>query len=161
MGYMSTAKTLQIVSTSSADTEQFAAALGQQLKGGEVIELISDLGGGKTTFVRGLARGAKSPSQVTSPTFKISNVYQAPSFDIHHFDFYRLGEAGIIGDELAEVIAQPNTVTVVEWGALIKSVLPQDRLTITFTTTGNDTRQLIITYPQTLSYLVVTTLSQQ
>src|SRR5262245_31168810 len=66
--YMSTDMTRQISSASSAETEELAQSLGRRLKGGEVIELVSDLGGGKTTFVRGLAKGAGSPDKVASPS---------------------------------------------------------------------------------------------
>lgn len=135
-------------------TERLAEQIGGRLKGGEVIELISDLGGGKTTFVRGLARGLASSDHVSSPTFKISNVYASPTLELHHFDFYRLPEAGIIADELAEVIGQPDTVVVVEWGALVHGVLPEERLKITITPTGEDGRQLTCSYPDSLAYLM-------
>ncbi|MBX4191001.1 tRNA (adenosine(37)-N6)-threonylcarbamoyltransferase complex ATPase subunit type 1 TsaE, partial [Candidatus Saccharibacteria bacterium] len=82
----------QTVSTSSAETESIGSLIGASLKGGEVIELRSDLGGGKTTFVRGLAAGAGSKANVTSPTFTLSRLYPAKNFSIHHFDFYRLND---------------------------------------------------------------------
>lgn len=119
-----------------------------------MIELISDLGGGKTTFVRGLARGAGSPDRVASPTFTISRVYEAGAKDIHHFDFYRLGEAGLIGEELAEVLHDPHIVTVVEWADIVKNVLPHKRLTITIDKTPTDGRDLTFRAPDSLEYLV-------
>ena len=57
------------ISKSASDTEAYAEQIGNNLKGGEIIELISDLGGGKTTFVRGLARGMGSTDAVSSPSF--------------------------------------------------------------------------------------------
>jgi tRNA threonylcarbamoyladenosine biosynthesis protein TsaE len=48
---------LQIESNSSEETKRIAESIGANLKGGEVIELISDLGGGKTIFTIGLAKG--------------------------------------------------------------------------------------------------------
>jgi len=151
---MSTATTLQIDSTSSEQTEQLAEKLGAKLHGGEVIELVSDLGGGKTTFTRGLVRGTGSTDQVASPTFMLSREYAAPEFTIAHFDFYRLGEAGIVADELAEVIGDPKYVSVVEWGEIVHDVLPENRLTIHIAQTGEDTRQLLFEYPLALAYLV-------
>jgi len=135
-------------------TEQLAETIGAKLRGGEVIELIADLGGGKTTFVRGLARGAGSVGKVSSPTFTLSNEYKAGELTIHHFDFYRLAEAGIMGDELAEAIADPKAVVVVEWGDIVADVLPASRLTITITATGEDSRQLQFKCPDGLSYLL-------
>jgi tRNA threonylcarbamoyladenosine biosynthesis protein TsaE len=154
---MSTATTLQINSTSSEQTEKLAEQLGKRLRGGEVIELVSDLGGGKTTFTRGLARGAGSSDQVASPTFMLSREYGVADHAYHtiaHFDFYRLGEAGIVADELAEVIGNPQYVTVVEWGDIVHDVLPENRLSVQIAQTGEDTRQLTFAYPPGLAYLV-------
>lgn len=151
---MSTVATWQIDSTSSEATEQLAERLGQSLKGGEIIELISDLGGGKTTFVRGLARGAGSTDRVASPTFTISRVYKTDDLEIHHFDFYRLGEAGLIAEELAEVISDPHVITVVEWADIVQDVLPQERLTITIEKTPTDGRRLTFRAPASLQYLM-------
>ncbi len=151
---MSTALILQIDSASSNSTELVAEQIGRCLKGGEVIELVSDLGGGKTTFMRGFAKGAGSTDHVSSPTFTISNVYQAKDLVLHHFDFYRLPEAGLIEYELHDVLGDPKAVVAVEWSNVIKHVLPQDRLTIHLKTTGDESRQLEFTYPLSLSYLV-------
>lgn len=146
--------TWQTSSSSSEQTEQLGERLGKALKGGEVIELASDLGGGKTTFVRGLARGMGSADTVASPTFTISKLYRAGQLELHHFDFYRLHEPGIIAQELAELINDPQVVVVVEWADIVHNVLPQRRLTITFTQAGEDTRQLSFSAPAELDYLL-------
>lgn len=146
--------TWQINSTSTEATEQFAEKIGQALKGGEVIELISDLGGGKTTFTRGLARGAGSADKVASPTFTISKVYDTNTFQIHHFDFYRLQEAGIVADELAEVLHDPEVVTVVEWADVVQHVLPEDRLTIRIMQTPDGSRDITFTASPAVGYLL-------
>lgn len=117
-----------------------AERLGNLLKGGEVIELVSDLGGGKTTFVRGLARGIGSDDPVSSPTFTINHVYKGTDVTLYHFDFYRLAEAGVMSEELAEILQDPHGATVVEWGGIVEDVLPADRLTITITATGEESR---------------------
>lgn len=142
------------------------------LKGGEVIELVSDLGGGKTTFVRGLARGFGSRDKVASPTFTVSRVYEAERrratahngmvdpnssvkpLQMHHFDFYRLHEPGIVAEELAEVQGDPDVVVVVEWADIVQNVLPGRRLTITIEQTPTGTRTLRFRYPQSLKYLL-------
>ncbi len=149
-----TINSLILASSSSDATEKIAEKLGKRLGGGEVIELSSDLGGGKTTFVRGLARGMGSQDKVSSPTFTISKVYQAAGMELHHFDFYRLPEAGIIAEEFTEVLGQPNIVVVVEWGEIVQGVLPQERVTITLTPTSEDERQILIKYPDSLEYLI-------
>lgn len=151
---MSTVMTWQTTSTSSEATEQLAEKLGKALRGGEVIELVSDLGGGKTTFVRGLARGMGSTDRVASPTFTISRVYETEDKEMHHFDFYRLGEAGLIGGELADVLHDPSIVVVVEWAGIVQDVLPKKRLTITIEKTPTDDRTLTFRAPESLDYLI-------
>lgn len=141
-------------SANSEETEQIAEAIGSRLRGGEAIELISDLGGGKTTFTRGLARGASSKDVVASPTFTISKVYNAPAFQIHHFDFYRLPEAGIIANELAEVVNDSQAVVIVEWADVVQHVLPEERMTISIAQTPEGTRILDFSFPIELSYLL-------
>jgi tRNA threonylcarbamoyladenosine biosynthesis protein TsaE len=151
---MNTGMTLQIRSTSSAETESLAGQLGSKLRGGEVVELVSDLGGGKTTFTRGLVRGTGSADKAGSPTFTLSREYQAPHFVIAHFDFYRLAEGGIVADELAEFIGDPAYVCVVEWGDIVQDVLPPQRITLHITQTAEGQRLLNFTYPQELAYLM-------
>jgi tRNA threonylcarbamoyladenosine biosynthesis protein TsaE len=151
---MNTDKTWQIVSTSSERTEALAAKLAQNFKGGEVIELASDLGGGKTTFARGLVRGLGSSDIVSSPTFKICNIYHAPQFTVNHFDFYRLPEAGLIANELADVLDDPHSITIVEWAGLVHHALPTERLSITIEHQSEHTRQLTFRYSPKLQYLM-------
>jgi tRNA threonylcarbamoyladenosine biosynthesis protein TsaE len=131
-----------------------ARNIGQHLRGGEVIELTSDLGGGKTAFVRGLAQGAGSSDVVSSPSFTLTNQYQAGELTLQHFDFYRLQEPGIMRDELAEILTEPKFVTIVEWAGIVADVLPADRLTISITVSGEDSRQFTVTYPDELEYLI-------
>lgn len=147
-------KTKHITTATAEETEQFGQELGARLRGGETIELASDLGGGKTTFVRGLARGAGSMDHVASPTFTISREYEATNFTIHHFDFYRLHEAGIMSDELHELTGDPHAVVVVEWSDIVQHVLPADHLKVEIIQTGETKRELTISYPDDLAYLV-------
>jgi tRNA threonylcarbamoyladenosine biosynthesis protein TsaE len=145
---------LELVSKDAEQTENIAHLIGARLRGGEVIELVSDLGGGKTTFTRGLADGAGSKDIVASPTFIVSKVYTTPTLEIHHFDFYRLGDAGLIAHEIHDLLDDLDVVLVVEWGGVVEHVLPDDRITITITRTGDDLRALIITYDDSKDYLL-------
>jgi tRNA threonylcarbamoyladenosine biosynthesis protein TsaE len=145
--------TWQTVSTSSKSTEQLAEKLGAKLRGGEVIELISDVGGGKTTFVRGLARGMGSSEKVASPSFTIGRQYKADMLTLYHFDFYRLHEPGIMSQELAEILGDEQSVIVVEWANIVENILPNERLSIAIKATGDDTRELSFTCPQSMAYI--------
>lgn len=115
---------------------------------------MSDLGGGKTTLTRGLVKGSGSEDHVSSPTFTISNIYKTKNLTIHHFDFYRLHEAGLIEHELQEVLEDKKTVVVIEWSDVVKHTLPKERVTIHIKTTSEEGREFTINYPTSLSYLV-------
>jgi tRNA threonylcarbamoyladenosine biosynthesis protein TsaE len=118
------------------------------------VELISDLGGGKTTFVRGLAQGLESQDPVRSPSFTLHNQYHGNGLTLHHFDFYRLFEPGEMRDELAEVLQDEQSIAVVEWGHIIQDVLPDDHIRIEIRATGEQTRHFRLTYPERLKYLL-------
>jgi tRNA threonylcarbamoyladenosine biosynthesis protein TsaE len=137
---------LSFTTHSSEETEVLAAGIGARMRGGECLELSSDLGGGKTTFTKGLLRGMGSQSVVNSPTFTISKQYDAPgNMTVHHFDFYRLQEPGLIIEELREVLTDSGAVTVIEWAQTVQDVLPSERLLIKFEKSPDSDTTRIIT----------------
>jgi len=130
---------------SEEQTRAFGEKLGRSLKGGEVIELIGDVGAGKTSLTKGIAKGLGITEDVQSPTFTISRQYEGhDGIRLAHYDFYRINDAGIMADELHEVLGDPKTVTVVEWSSVVEDVLPDERIKITFTSPDIDTRELTI-----------------
>jgi tRNA threonylcarbamoyladenosine biosynthesis protein TsaE len=136
--------TYKIFSTGPKDTARLAAELAKLLQGGEVIELASDLGGGKTTFVQALAAALGYDGAVTSPTFTLSQIYALPGGrELHHYDLYRLGEAGIVADELAEDVGTASVITAIEWAGVAADVLPSDRLKISLNVTGDMEREVL------------------
>lgn len=136
---------MQLEVKNQEQTKSVGQKLGSTLSGGEVIELIGDVGAGKTTFVKGLAVGLGIDEDVQSPSFTISRVYDARGgLTLAHYDFYRLSDAGIMRDELSEAISDPTTVTVIEWADIVEGVLPPDRITIKFEATSEDERTLTI-----------------
>jgi tRNA threonylcarbamoyladenosine biosynthesis protein TsaE len=128
---------------SEATMQQFGEKIGRVLQGGEVLELVGDVGAGKTTMVRGIARGMGVDETVQSPSFTINRVYDAPNhLQLSHYDFYRLADPGIMRGELNEAVHDPQTVVVIEWADTVEQTLPADRLTITITSPSETTRQL-------------------
>ena len=126
---------------SSQAMQQLGGRFGAAVRGGEVFELVGDVGAGKTTLTKGLAEGLAITEPVQSPTFTISRVYEArDGLELRHYDFYRLGEAGIMTDELAEVFESSRTIVVVEWGGVVEGVLPADRLQLVITPTSEASR---------------------
>lgn len=132
---------MQLEVNSAEDMQVLGAKLGRSIAGGEVIELVGDIGAGKTTFVKGLASGLGIAEDVQSPTFTISRVYDSPrGIVLAHYDFYRLSEPGILRAELAESIYDQKTVTVIEWAGVVEDVMPPDTLRIHIHATTEDTR---------------------
>ncbi len=151
---MSQLNKISLDSKSADKTEEIAERIGANLKGGEIIELSSDLGGGKTTFTRGLVRGAGSTDLVSSPSFTVKNVYQAKGFELWHFDFYRLDDAGMVGHELEEALGDKKIVVIVEWAKDAGKLLPNKKLLIKFHPSADEGRKMDITCPDELKYLV-------
>ena len=147
-------KTRRVVTANAQETERLGEVIGRSLRGGEIIELTSDLGGGKTTFVRGLAKGMGSSDHVSSPTYKISNLYRAGKLELAHYDLYRLPEPGLMQHELNEVLDDPKVVVALEWADTLRSVLPEERLRFSFRSSKNEEREIDIEYPDSLSYTV-------
>lgn len=117
--------------TSTEDMQALGEKLAASLKGGEVIELIGDVGAGKTTFTKGLAKGLGVSDDVQSPSFTLSRQYEADGgLMLSHYDFYRLSDPGILALELADIMSQPGNITVVEWADIVEGVLPENRITI-------------------------------
>jgi tRNA threonylcarbamoyladenosine biosynthesis protein TsaE len=147
-------KSLQVNSFGPEDTLKIAENVGKNIVGGEVIELISDLGGGKTTFVRGLALGMGSKDMVRSPSFALEHVYKAGKFKLHHLDFYRLEDPGIMKEALEEAMQDRDRVIVVEWGDIVGHVLPAKRFKIEINAVLIDEREIIFKFPDNLEYLI-------
>lgn len=122
-----------------AELRTLARQIAGGLKGGEVIELIGDVGAGKTSFTKGLAAALGIKEAIQSPTFTISREYgYGDNQRLVHYDFYRLNQAGIMRDELAETIADPEALAVVEWADVAADVLPESRITIQISAVATD-----------------------
>jgi len=131
---------------SEQEMRSLGEKFGRLLSGGQTLELVGDVGAGKTTFVKGLAKGLDIDEDVQSPSFTISRVYDGrDNLVLAHYDFYRLGDAGIMADELTETIHDPSTITVIEWADIVEGVLPTERYTIQFTSPTESSRRLDIT----------------
>lgn len=131
---------------SENEMKDFGRLIGSLLRGGEIIELVGDVGVGKTTLVKGIAIGLGIDEYVQSPSFTINRVYEGrDNLTLSHYDFYRLNNAGIMTNELQETISDPKTITIIEWGEIVTGVLPTDRLSIHIISPTETSRQLVIT----------------
>ncbi len=161
---------------SESDLASFAESLGTFLRTAQLfptcLELVGDVGAGKTTFTRYLAKGLGVKSPVTSPSFTISKHYSFssnadeasayekcennrdgypvnnnPIFELIHYDFYRLDDPGLMADDLAESLVQDNAITVLEWADSVANILPKNHLKITFKVKPNGSRSLTFNKP--------------
>lgn len=124
---------------------EFGAHIGTQLRGGDIVELVGDVGAGKTTLTKGIAQGLGVDDEVQSPSFTISREYETPSgVRLSHYDFYRLEDAGIMANELVDAVGDSQTIVVIEWAAIVQGVLPEARITITIQSAGDDARKLVV-----------------
>ena len=134
---MATTTLREVTTASPAETEALGEELGARLKPGELVLLAGPLGSGKTTFVRGLARGAGSDAQVQSPTFQLVRIYPG-RVQLAHVDLYRVKAAGELVDLGLDELLDEGAM-VIEWG---------DRLDVhggalvTFENLGDDRRRL-------------------
>ncbi|HEY4914713.1 MAG TPA: tRNA (adenosine(37)-N6)-threonylcarbamoyltransferase complex ATPase subunit type 1 TsaE [Candidatus Dormibacteraeota bacterium] len=103
-----------MVTSSAAETEAAGERLGKRLKAGDLVLLTGELGAGKTTFVRGVARGTASESPVASPTFQLVRVYPG-RVQLAHIDLYRIQTPSELGDLGLDELLDQGAV-VVEWG---------------------------------------------
>jgi tRNA threonylcarbamoyladenosine biosynthesis protein TsaE len=132
-------------------TAEDMRALGQQLaadlRAGDLVVLVGDLGAGKTTFVQGIATGLGASGPVLSPTFVIARIYRDGRVPLVHVDAYRLGSRIEVDDlDLDADIAE--SVTVVEWGEGLVDALAPDRIVVSIRRSaeeGDETRRVAVT----------------
>lgn len=133
----------EIISNSEFETASFAKECITMFNSGSVIELIGDLGTGKTFFVKSFCNelGINNSS---SPSFSIVNQYNGEKL-IYHFDFYRIKKT----EELLDIgfydyINDETAITFIEWGNLFEEVLPGKRFVIRFNTLDPEKRKITL-----------------
>ena len=115
---MSPATTTLRETSAPEETEAAGEELGRRLRKGDLVLLKGELGAGKTTFVRGMARGAGSAAAVTSPTFQLVRIYPG-RLQLAHVDLYRIENSTELADVGLDELADDGAV-VVEWGDRIE-----------------------------------------
>jgi tRNA threonylcarbamoyladenosine biosynthesis protein TsaE len=108
------ARSRGVITRSPDETEAAAARLARHVHRGDLVLLSGHMGSGKTTFVRGLARGMGTSGDVMSPTFQLVRIYAGPIF-LAHVDLYRVAGARELADLGLDELLDQGAV-VVEWG---------------------------------------------
>ncbi|HYC78586.1 MAG TPA: tRNA (adenosine(37)-N6)-threonylcarbamoyltransferase complex ATPase subunit type 1 TsaE [Planctomycetota bacterium] len=145
---MSTAEVVaSVVTRSAAETEALAARFAGALRAGDRVALEGDLGGGKTTFVRGVARGLGSPhaDETASPTFALHHRYPGGRLDVDHLDLYRLkAPVDLRREGLAPVAEDFASVVLCEWPERLGAPLPGLAYVVRFEMLGEDERRVVV-----------------
>jgi tRNA threonylcarbamoyladenosine biosynthesis protein TsaE len=134
---------IEILSHSAEETMALGKAISDLAKPGSTFCLTGDLGAGKTTLVRGIARGLNIKSVVQSPTFNIMKIYFDGIKPLIHIDAYRLADVDTdIG--LDEYIGYETGLTVIEWPNFIERLIPENSSEIKIVNIGDNDRKITI-----------------
>ena len=118
-------------STSAEMTFEFCKKIGSLVKPGDIICLDGNLGVGKTVFTQGVAAGLNIDEPVCSPTFTLIQEYHEGRIPLYHFDVYRIDGPWDMDDLGYEEYFYGDGVCLVEWGSLIKELMPDNTVYIT------------------------------
>ena len=134
--------------THSADeTLEMAEQIGERLDGQAIFLLSGDLGAGKTVFAKGLAAGLGiDPTDVTSPSFTLINIYEG-RLKLYHIDLYRLDQGACPELGLDEIFEDEKGVTIIEWAERLGFV-PADAIQVDIAYNSDTERRINIKWPE-------------
>lgn len=134
---------MKFITRNEKETYELGIRLGEILTGGMVLSLNGDLGAGKTHFTKGIAVGLTIEDYITSPSFTILNEYEG-RLPLHHFDVYRIDDI----DEMYEIGFEEylfgDGICVVEWGDIVRDMLPKDTIYVSISRLDDNTREIFI-----------------
>lgn len=135
---------MEFISKSEKDTEKFAYDFAKTLKGDEIILLEGDLGAGKTTFTKSLAKALGIKEHITSPTFTLVNEYHSGKYPLFHFDMYRLEDESEAVELGLDEYFNKKAISIIEWPMRIKDLLPQNHMLITIEKIDDNSRKFTV-----------------
>lgn len=125
------------------ETGEAGYRLGQLLNKGDIVCLIGDLGAGKTTITKSIAKALEVEDYITSPTFTIVNEYDG-KYPLYHFDVYRISSSEDMHEIGFEEYLYGDGICIIEWANLIEDVLPDEYINIELNYKGEG-REMIVT----------------
>jgi tRNA threonylcarbamoyladenosine biosynthesis protein TsaE len=144
----------RFLTKSEKGTEKLGEKIGKKIlkekldKSAKILVLEGDLGGGKTTFLKGFAKGLGIKEKILSPTFILFRKFQIPNSkfqNFYHIDCYRIEKAKeILNLGFKKIIKDPKNIVAVEWAERVKEVLPKKVLKIKFKILGKKEREILI-----------------
>ncbi len=140
----------EYLTTSSGQTKKLGERLAKGIKKKKlkktafVIGLEGELGGGKTTFLQGFAKGLGIKERILSPTFVILKRFKMKSRNFYHIDCYRIQKTKEVIDlGFKEIVSNPKNIVVIEWANRIKKIMPKKTIWIKFDFIDEKTRKII------------------
>lgn len=131
---------------SEEETIALGEKLAHQLPRRATVLLIGNLGAGKTTLAKGIAKGlgAADPDQVSSPTFTLIHEYGQQQ-KVYHVDLYRLDRPSEVAALGLEELFEKDSVVLVEWGERFPQIMPAERIEIRIEARNDDKREITVT----------------
>lgn len=137
---------LESFSASAEETKLWGKNLANQIKAGQIIAFIGELGAGKTTLIKGLVSILNdiSENQITSPTFNYLNIYPG-KHPIYHFDLYRIkNEEHFLEMGFDEYLSTKEGVTLIEWSEKITPLLPSKTWVVHILSVSEEQRKITL-----------------
>jgi len=133
-----------VILHSIKETEDFGISLANTLLPGAIIALQGDLGAGKTTLTKAIAKGLGITETLTSPTFTIVCEYDSGRLPLYHFDVYRVYDTEDLFEIGFEDYFHKNGVCIIEWANLLEEgLLPKDAITIELSYGSSDDERIL------------------
>lgn len=148
----------EFITKNAKETQELAGKILRNVLGGKsrktaaVLALEGELGGGKTTFVQGLAKALGVKEKILSPTFVIMKRFHVACrmphvIDLYHIDCYRIDDPRDLLDlGFDEIVKDSKNLIVVEWADKVKSIIPEDAIWVKFEWVGEEERKIILTH---------------
>ena len=137
---------MEIICRNEKDTAKFAKKFAKTLNGGEIILLVGDLGAGKTTFTKSVAKHLKIKEHITSPTFTIVNEYHSGRLVLYHFDMYRIEDESEAMELGFDEYFSGNAVCMIEWPQRVQNLLPKKYIEVNIEKLDETSRKFTISY---------------
>lgn len=143
------------ITNSFEETQKIGEEFAKKLIGGGVVALHGDLGGGKTTFTQGIARGLGIKNRIISPTFIVLRTYKLKTENLkqkttlknsklfYHIDLYRIETKNDIeGLGIDEILKNKDNIVVIEWAERLGNLLPKQRIDVYFEYINENKRKI-------------------
>lgn len=131
----------EFISRSENETISFGKEYAESLKPNDIVALFGDLGAGKTTLTKGIAKGLKIKEHVTSPTFILINEYIG-TYPLYHIDLYRLEDIDQIENLGISEYFLKGGICIIEWPERLKNLLPKNSKTVKIENFGENERKI-------------------